>query len=219
MLNNRLKIFLSAFVVSALLGLGHPLPAAAGTTVSVENAGFSAESTAETPAPPVEDIGFPQLNASTYASQVFWLLVSFVLMYTLMSKIALPRVGGVIDLRQSEKSNNLERAGEMSEAAEKIKADYEAALAEAHEEARSLLAAAGEEISTRANAESARFGDHARTRIATAEQTIVKAKKDALSSLADISAEIAAEMVNKIAGAQMSKAEAKKVAAALMEKQ
>jgi F-type H+-transporting ATPase subunit b len=166
-----------------------------------------------------ENLGFPQLNISTYASQVFWLFISFILLYALMSKIALPRIGEVVDMRQSQKTGNLGRAAEMSQAAEKIKGEYEAALAEAHDQARSLLAGAAEDISTRANAESSRFGEHARTRIATAEQTIARAKKDALASLSDISAEIAADMVNKIAGAQLTKAEAKKSVTVLMEKQ
>jgi F0F1-type ATP synthase membrane subunit b/b' len=66
-------------------------------------------------------------------------------------------------------------------------------------------------------AESARFMEHARTRIASAEQNIAKAKEDALLSLADISAEVAADIVQKVSGVAANKNDAKKVVTKLMQ--
>ncbi|TAL35143.1 MAG: ATPase [Alphaproteobacteria bacterium] len=166
-----------------------------------------------------ENVGFPQLNAKTYPSQLFWLFVTFALLYVLMSKLALPKVGAVLDARQSHKEGDLKRAAQLQEEATKVKAAYEAAIAKAQAEAQEAQAAAEQEISEKIAAENAKFTEAARKRVATAEQNIARAKDDAVASLADISADVAAEMVNKIAGVQINKAEAKKAVTTVMQKE
>lgn len=165
-----------------------------------------------------DDVGFPQLKTETYASQVFWLFVAFTLLYVLMSKVALPRVSSMIDARSNMREDDLSRAQSMQAEAAKIKAAYDASLAEAQGRAQEIMAAAEKETGDKANAESTRFTEHAMKRLITAEQNINRAKNDAMQSLTDISADIAMEMVNKITGVQVQKADAKKaVAAALQE--
>jgi F-type H+-transporting ATPase subunit b len=220
MLKNRLSYVLALFFLALVLAM----PAQAQDDMPVDDAaGFTSSETITTAmdpaAAPEKKLGFPQLDASTYASQVFWLLVSFVLLYTLMSKIALPRVGSVIDMRQQQRDGNLSRAEDMSAEAEKMKIAYEASLTAAREQASDVLTQASEEISDKNSAETGRFGEHARNRVAAAEQAIARAKKEALASLADISAEIAADMVQKIAAVTVAKPDAKKVVTSVMEKQ
>ncbi|HYD17359.1 MAG TPA: hypothetical protein VEF76_02635 [Patescibacteria group bacterium] len=166
-----------------------------------------------------EDIGFPQLKAKSYPSQVLWLFISFALLYTLMSKLALPKVSAVLDQRRAQREGNLTRAEQLQEEAAKAKTSYEAALAKAHESAQEAMSAADAEISARIAAESAKFAEATRKRVATAEQGIAKAKEEAMASLADISAEISAEIVAKVAGVQVSKADAKKIVTEVMKKE
>lgn len=164
-----------------------------------------------------ENIGFPQLKeVNTFPSQIFWLLVSFTLLYALMSKLALPRVAAVIETRQQAENGNLSRAEELNAEAAKVKEAYEASLAKAHDSAQEVLAAAEGDISEKLSAENDKFAEHARKRLLSAEQNIAKAKEEAMASLADISAEIAAEMVNKISGVQVAKADARKVVTQVM---
>lgn len=163
--------------------------------------------------------GFPQLDVTTYASQVFWLVISFVLLYALMSLIALPKVGAVLDTRAAKKDGDLDAADNMQKEAERLQTNYETALATAQTRAADVLRDIEQDISGKNGEEHSRFGEHARQRIVTAEKAIAKAKDDALASLADISAEIAADMVNKISGAQITKADAKKTVTAVMQKE
>ncbi len=165
-----------------------------------------------------EDIGFPQLKPDTYASQVFWLFISFIALYMLMAKVALPRITEVIEMRASQRNGNLSRAEQLQEEAEKVRTAYEASLAKAQEAAQSAVSEAEETVNDKMSAENAKFSDHARKRVLTAEQNIAKAKADALTSLADISADIAADIVHKITDVQISKADAKKIALAEMQK-
>lgn len=164
------------------------------------------------------NIGFPQLKPDTYVRQIFWLFVSFIILFTLMSKVALPKVGAVLDTRAAQKEGNLKSAEQMHDEATKVKTAFEASLAKAHESAAETLKAAENVIVDKTAAENTKFAEQARTRIVAAEQAITKAKQDALASLADISAEIAADMVNKITGAQLTKADAKKAVTAEMQK-
>jgi|GEM_PF-178488 len=163
-----------------------------------------------------EKSGFPQLDTSTYASQIFWLFISFILLYSLMSRIALPRITEVLELRQTQREGNLNRAEQLQEDAEKVKETVDAALAKAQAEAQDTLSANEQQRAKKNAAENARFLEHARNRIASAEQNIAKAKEEALQSLADISAEIAAEITQKIAATPVTKAEAKKVVTDIM---
>lgn len=157
----------------------------------------------------MEGVGFPQLNAATYPSQVFWLAVAFVLLYALMSKIALPAVGRVIDARRAHKDGDLSQAAAMNSEAEDIRTAYERALAKAQRDAHDAFSAAEKAVADKVTAAQAHFGENARNRLAVAEKRIAAAKAEALRSLTDISADVAAGMVQKIAGVTVDKAAAK----------
>jgi F-type H+-transporting ATPase subunit b len=165
----------------------------------------------------MDGIGFPQLNAASYPSQLFWLGVAFVLLYALMSKLALPRVGAVLDIRRAQKDGNLTKAGQMNDEAEKIKTAYEKSLAKAQKSAAEALAAAERSISDKTSEAQSRFAENSRKRLVAAEQNIARAKTEALHSLIDISADVATDMVRKVANVEISKADAKKAVTSAME--
>ena len=154
--------------------------------------------------------GLPQMDVSTFPSQLFWLFVCFITLYALFSKVSLPRLSETLERRQSQKDGDLTQAADWNDKAERIKAEYERSLARARSTAGANVSAAERDISNNIADEQAKFADNARKRLAAAEQGITKAKADALASLADISADIAAEMVQKVAGVQVNKADAKK---------
>lgn len=160
--------------------------------------------------------GLPQFDTTTFASQIFWLTVSFVLLYLLMSRMSLPRISEVMEMRQTQKDNNLNRAEQMHEEADKIEKTYQETLQKAREDAQDRMTEAQNKAAARFAEENARFLEHTQTRIANAEQNIAKAKDEALHSLADISAEIAAEITQKIAAVNVGKADAKKIVTEIM---
>jgi len=166
----------------------------------------------------MSDIGFPQLNPSSYPSQLFWLAVAFALLYVLMSRLALPRVTEVLEMRRAKKSGDLAKAGQLNEEADKIKTAYEKSLAKAQKAAAETLAAAEKVISEKLSETQSRFADNSRKRLAAAEQNIAKAKVEALHSLTDISAEIAADMVQKITDIQVNNAEAREAVMSVIRK-
>ncbi len=163
-----------------------------------------------------EEKGLPQMDTSTFASQLFWLFVCFTALYLLMSRFSLPRVAETLEKRLAQKEDTLKQAGQWNDEAAKTKTEYEKSLVKAQKTAAAAAAAAERSMSGKISEEQARFADNSRKRLAAAEQNIAKAKAEALHSLSDIAADIAAEMVQKIADVQINKADAKKAVTTAM---
>ncbi len=79
--------------------------------------------------------GMPQLDFSTYPNQIFWLLVSFAVLYFIISRIVIPRIGSVIEDRHNAIANDIEQAAEFRRKADEAEAAYNTALVEARAEA------------------------------------------------------------------------------------
>lgn len=84
----------------------------------------------------------PQLDPATFLPQLFWLAVSFGVLYLIVSRVALPRVGEILQARRERIEADLSRAEALREEAEAAMAAHERAMAEARAEARAILAAA-----------------------------------------------------------------------------
>ena len=75
--------------------------------------------------------GLPQFDTSTFASQVFWLLIAFVVLYLLVSRLFVPRIGGIIEERRQRIADDFDKAAEFKRQAEEAEAGYKQALADA----------------------------------------------------------------------------------------
>jgi F-type H+-transporting ATPase subunit b len=82
--------------------------------------------------------GMPQLAIETYPSQIFWLVASLLVLYFVLSRVALPRVAGAIESRHDAVEDDLDRAGEFRRKAEEAEAAYDAALASARAKAQEI---------------------------------------------------------------------------------
>lgn len=95
----------------------------------------------------------PQLEQLyTFPSQVFWLVVTFVALFFFLRQVALPKVTEVLDARRRKIEGDLEKAAALKSDAEKVLAQYQAAVAKGREEAQTLLRRVGEEAQVRATA-------------------------------------------------------------------
>src|SRR6476661_6797229 len=93
--------------------------------------------------------GFPPFQKDTFASQLVWLAITFVVLYLLISRIAVPRIGGIIEDRAKRIESDFAEAQRDKEASEAALAAYEKALADA----RSRAQAIGAEIRDKVHAE------------------------------------------------------------------
>jgi len=160
--------------------------------------------------------GFPPFNSETFASQLFWLVVAFVLLYALMAKWALPQVARVIEGRQKRIDDDIAEAGRMKEKSDEAIAAYEKALADARSRAQAIAYATREEAAAEADATRKKTEEALNARLAEAEKTITATKEAAMGNVRGIAEEAAAAIVERLIGtAPSEKAVAEAVAAAL----
>jgi F-type H+-transporting ATPase subunit b len=150
----------------------------------------------------------PQLDVSTFPSQIFWLSVFFVLLYLLMARVALPKIEKIIDERRNRVDGDLDKAGQMKTEAEAVIAAYEKALLDARHQAQLTM----KETSDRLSAISAERQRQASRVIAEhttiAEQRIAAAKSAALANLRAVAVEVARAAAAKLVGAEIDDARA-----------
>ena len=144
--------------------------------------------------------GLPQLDPSSYVSQIFWLLVTFVLMHVVFRYRVIPDLSSAVDRRREQIENDLNAAHSLKAEAERIHNEYEAALAEAREKASSLYARVEEKIKEKEQEEYAKFQEKSVRDIASVELEIVKATKAAMSDMNAVVVDVAVMATQKIVG-------------------
>ena len=93
-----------------------------------------------------ESGGMPQLDFSTFPNQIFWLVITLVAIYLILTRVSLPRIAATLGERQGTITNDLAKAEDLKAQAEQAEAAYNKALAEAKAEAQRIAAAARAEI-------------------------------------------------------------------------
>jgi F-type H+-transporting ATPase subunit b len=143
---------------------------------------------------------FPPFQKETFASQLVWLAITFVALYLLISRIAVPRIGGIIEERAKRIEGDFAAAQRMKEESEAELAAYEKSLAEARNRAQAI----GTEIRDKlhAEAEERRKALEARlnTQLADAEQQIATTKAAAMVNVRGIAVEAASAIVERLVG-------------------
>ena len=142
----------------------------------------------------------PQLNAATYASQLFWLVVSFLLLLFVVSTLAAPRLKRIQGERAAKTGGDIAAA----EAARARSQAHELALTErtarAHESARAELARATEAASARSSAALGELAHRLHARLAEAEASLGERRRAAEAELDGSARDLAAELVQRLAG-------------------
>ncbi|MFC4175378.1 F0F1 ATP synthase subunit B' [Microvirga sp. GCM10011540] len=146
------------------------------------------------------DIGFPPFATETFAGQIIWLAITFVVLYTLLSKLVLPRLTGIIENRREIIAKDLDDAAAMKTRAEEAGVAYEKALAEARGRAQALAQETRGKLAAESDAKRKALEADLGSRLAEAEGTITAKKNEAMSHVRGIAAETASAIVERITG-------------------
>ena len=145
--------------------------------------------------------GMPQLDFSTFGNQIFWLVVTLVAIYLILSRIALPRISEVLAQRQDRISDDLSAAENLKGQALAAEEAYNQALAEARVEAQRIVAAAKTEMQVELDAAIAQADTEIAAKTAVSESAIAEIRAGALESVGLVAVETAAAVVAAISGA------------------
>ena len=152
----------------------------------------------------------PQLDVSTFASQILWLALTFVPLYLIIVRVALPRIGEVLETRRDKIDDDLKKAAARKDEAQGVLAEYEALQAASHAKAQELLQQAKEEMSALAGKRDSELVAKLAVQTAKAEARIANAKSEALTNLEQAVVEVASAATAKLIGVTPSPDEVRK---------
>jgi F-type H+-transporting ATPase subunit b len=155
----------------------------------------------------------PQLDATTWPPQLFWLAVTFLVLYFIISKVVIPRTGGVIEGRKNQIDSDLNAAQRFKADTHKAVADYEKALAEARSKAHAIAQETRDKLNAEVDQERGRLDGQLAAKIAEAEKSIQATRTRALASVTELATDIAADIVAQLTGTRVTKADAEQAVA------
>jgi F-type H+-transporting ATPase subunit b len=155
--------------------------------------------------------GLPQLNPGDFSPQLVWLAITFVVLYLILARVALPRIGEVIEERRDRVQRDLDAAERFKADTDAALASYEKALSEARQKASSMAKDMRDKLSAETDKERAEVEGQLSAKLNEAETRIAATKDKALASVNDIAAETAGAVVSKLLGEEVSPAEVKKL--------
>lgn len=150
----------------------------------------------------------PQLDASSFSPQLVWLAISFIVLYVLMAKVALPKVGQVLDERQFRIDDNLDSAAKLKTEAEAAAKAYDKSLADARAQAQAEVRKIADAMAAEAARHHAELGAKLGQEIAAAEAKIAQARDAALENLREMAVGVARQAAGKLTGIEIGEAAA-----------
>jgi len=148
--------------------------------------------------------GFPPFQSQTFASQLVWLVIAFVLLYVLMAKWALPRVGSIIESRQKRIADDIGDAGRLKQQSDEAVAAYEKALADARARAQAIANETRDRQAAAAETRRKALEGELNSKLAEAEKTIATTKQAAMSNVRAIAEDATRAIVELLIGSAPS---------------
>jgi len=151
-----------------------------------------------------ESGGMPQLNPEFWISQIFWLTLTFGILYVILSKIILPKISANLELRKSQIQENIEAAEKQRENSEAKLREYDEILVKSKLEAKNIFKDAREKVIKDINNKKETLDKQIAEEIKKAEGEIEILKKDAPEKINKIAIETSSELVKKLIGAEVN---------------
>ena len=165
-----------------------------------ESHGNAKGTTAHTEADGGHKAPFPPFQKDTFASQLVSLLVAFVALYLIVSRIALPRVGSLLDERQNKIEGDLAAAQRLRDESDAALKAYESELASARSRAQAIGAETREKLNAASEAERKTLEERLSVKLAEAEKTIAATREAAMKNVRSIASDAAIAIVQRLTG-------------------
>lgn len=149
----------------------------------------------------------PQMELHDFAPQLIWLAISFIALYLIMARVALPRIATVIEERRDRIASDLDQAEDLKRKTDEAIAEYEEALAKARAKALGIAQETREKLTAEVEAEKEEAEKEINEKVEKAEQRIAKARDEAMSNLSTVAASAAETIVSELIGGKVTKSE------------
>ena len=165
-----------------------------------------------------ESGGMPQLNPEFWISQIFWLTLTFGILYIVLSKLILPKISANLELRKSQIQENIEAAEKQRESTEAKLKEYDNIILKSKLEAKNIFSDAREKIIKDINSKKEILEKQINDEIKKIEQEIVSLKKNAPEKISKIAIETASELVRNLIGADVNQSSISAIVKDLLKK-
>lgn len=200
-----LGVFLCLFSVSAVQADPAPADVAGHETVAHEDAHADDHGKG----------GLPQFNPSSFPSQIFWLAVTFIVMYTVFSTRTLPAISGILENRQQHIASDLDMAEKLRAEAEAAQHAYEQLITSSRTEATRLINEADSSVKLALDKSLSDLQDKAVADIAALDSRLQSEKQAVMKDMNAMVAEIATDAARKLAGIEADAQQAQSVVKSL----
>ena len=151
-----------------------------------------------------ESGGMPQLNPEFWISQIFWLTLTFGILYIILSKLILPKISANLELRKSQIQENIEAAEKQRESCESKLKEYDQIILKTKLEAKNIFKDARDKALKDINSKKEVLDNQIDVEIKRAEQEIELLRKGALEKINKIAIETSSEIIQKLIGADIN---------------
>jgi F-type H+-transporting ATPase subunit b len=165
-----------------------------------ESHGDAKGATAHTEAEGGHKAPFPPFQKDTFASQLVSLLIAFVALYLIVSRIALPRVGSLLDERQKKIEGDLAGAQTLRDKSDAALKAYESELAAARSRAQAIGTETREKLNAASEAERKTLEERLSVKLAEAEKAIAATREAAMTNVRSIASDAAIAIVQRLSG-------------------
>jgi F-type H+-transporting ATPase subunit b len=145
-------------------------------------------------------IPFPPFNKETFASQLVWLAIFFVALYAIIAKLAIPRIGGIVEARRSRVEGDIAEAGRLKDQSDAALKAYEKSLADARGRAQALANETRDKLHAEAEETRKRLEGELNIKLVDAEKTIAATKSAAMANVRGIAVDTASAIVQRLTG-------------------
>ena len=143
---------------------------------------------------------FPPFNKETFASQLVWFVLFFIVLYVLIGRFAIPRIGGIIEARRGRIEGDLAEANRLKEQSDAALKSYEKSLADARGRAQALANETRDKLSAEADERRKALEGQLNLKLAEAEKTIATTKTAAMTNVRGIAVDTASAIVERLIG-------------------
>ena len=151
-----------------------------------------------------ESGGMPQLNPEFWISQIFWLTITFGILYVVLSKLILPKISANLELRKSQISDNIEAADKQREESETKLKEYDEAIFKSKTEAKNIFTQAREKALKDINAKKEVLDNQIDEEVKKVEEEINILRLEAPTKINKIAIETSSELIQKLIGAEVN---------------
>lgn len=139
--------------------------------------------------------GMPQLEFGAFPNQIFWMVIALLAIYFIVARIALPRIGSVLQERHNVISDYLSQAEDFKSQAQEAETAYEAAMAEARSEAQKIAAETKADIQKDLDKAIAKADAEIAAKTAESEKAIAKIAEGAIANVKEVATSTASEIL------------------------